>query len=195
VTYMDGVALVILALSGLFAVVRGFVREVLGIFAWAGAAVLALLLYPDLMPAAKSLIPVKGAVEPAAIAAVFLVSLIILSLISAWIGGLVQNSALSGLDRTLGLAFGLVRGAFVVILLYIGLSMFVEQPDWPAAVSQARLLPYAYDGAVWLTGMLPPNYRPRVDKLPANAAPPATALMQAPIAGSATSTTTTSTSQ
>jgi membrane protein required for colicin V production len=54
----------------------------------------------------------------------------------------VQRSALGGVDRALGLVFGLARGAFVVVLAYIlgGLVMPAAN-TWPDPVRQARSLP------------------------------------------------------
>src|ERR1700722_14888735 len=77
-------------------------------------------------------------------AVIFVVVLIVLSLVSALIGGLVRDSPLSGLDRSLGLVFGAVRGALIICLAYIALSVGVAATEWPAPVVKARFLPIAY---------------------------------------------------
>jgi membrane protein required for colicin V production len=111
--------------------------------------------------------------------------LIVLSIISAWVGGMVRESALSGLDRSLGLVFGVVRGGVILCLAYIGLSMFVMPDEWPAPVVNARFLPLAYQGAVALAGLLPANYQPQILPVPSPKTPSAGTLMQQPVAGSA----------
>jgi membrane protein required for colicin V production len=186
-TWVDAAALLIVLLSAAFSMVRGFVREILGVGAWIGAGLAAVKLYPLVMPEVASILPLtmKQFAVYGAMAVVFIVVLIILSLISALIGGWVRDSALSGLDRSLGLVFGAVRGAVIVCLAYIALSVGVAQGDWPAPVTQARFLPAEHDGAVWLADLLPPAYRPKVDPLPGAAAPSADKLMQQPVAGSA----------
>lgn len=184
-TWVDAVAIGIIVLSAVFSLVRGFVREMLGVFAWVGAAFGALKGYQFVQPYVASVLPAKNLVMPVSIAVVFIVVLIVLSIISAWIGGMVRESALSGLDRSLGLVFGVVRGGVILCLAYIGLSMFVMQDEWPAPVVNARFLPLAFQGASELAGMLPVNYRPNILPLPSAKTPSAGSLMKQPVAGSA----------
>jgi membrane protein required for colicin V production len=184
-TWIDAAAISIVILSALFSLVRGFVREMLGVAAWLGAAFAALKGYGYVEPYVGSLVSVKTLVTPVSVGVVFIVILIILSILSAWVGGLVRESALSSLDRSLGLVFGAVRGAVILSLGYIGLSVFVPQVQWPGPVVNARLLPYAFDGANMIVGLLPATYQPTVLPLPVARPPSAGALMQQPVAGSA----------
>jgi membrane protein required for colicin V production len=184
-TWIDGAAIGIVVVSALFSLVRGFVREVLGVGAWVGAALGALSGYKYAVPYVASVVAAKNFVVPVSAGIVFIALLILLSIISAWIGGLVRDSALSGLDRTLGIVFGVVRGGFIVCLAYIGLSLFLVPAEWPAPVTNARFLPYAHAGAVMLVSLLPPDYQPKVNALPQPGAPSASTLMQQPVAGSA----------
>jgi membrane protein required for colicin V production len=184
-TWIDGAAIGIVVVSALFSLVRGFVREVLGVGAWVGAALGALSGYKYAEPYVASVVSAKNFVVPVSAGIVFIALLILLSITSAWIGGLVRDSALSGLDRTLGIVFGVVRGGFIVCLAYIGLSLFLVPAEWPAPVTNARFLPYAHAGAVMLVSLLPPDYQPKVNALPQPGAPSANTLMQQPVAGSA----------
>ncbi len=184
-TWIDAAALAIVVLSAAFAMVRGFVREVLGVFAWLGAGFAAIRYYPLVQPYVNSVLPMKNLVVYAAMGVVFLVTLIVLSIVSALIGGFVRDSALSGLDRSLGVVFGAVRGAVIICLAYIALSVGVDQGQWPAAVVTARFLPWAHAGAVDLVSYLPHQYQPKVAPLPGDVAPSAASLMQQPVAGSA----------
>ncbi len=184
-TWIDGAAIGIILISGMFSLVRGVVRELLGIAAWAGAALAALAFYPVILPKVASLISMKAAVLPVSILLVFVVVLIILSIVSAWVSGLVRDSALSGLDRTLGLVFGLLRGVFILCIAYIGLSMALPAAQWPEPVANARFLPFFYNGATMLAGLLPPDYQPKIAPPPVAGAPSAGTLMQQPVAGKA----------
>jgi membrane protein required for colicin V production len=159
-TWVDGAVLLVLVLSALFSVVRGFVREVLGLVAWAGAGVAALKFYPWIVPEISSVLPMKNFVDYAAEGVVFIIVLVILSLISALIGDVVRNSPLAGVDSSLGLVFGLARGALVVCLAYIALSVGVKQAEWPAPVTNARCLPLVREGAGKLVALVPAQYRP-----------------------------------
>lgn len=179
-TWTDAVMLAIIAISGLLAMVRGLVREILGIGAWIGAALAGLTFYPHVEPLLDGIVNNPKLIVPVAFAIVFLVVLVILLVISAWIGSMVRDSVLSGLDRSLGLVFGLARGAVIVCLLYVGLSMLLQPAEWPAGLVNARLLPYAESGAVWIVGFLPPAYQPHVARVPGKT-PTAAQLMTAPV--------------
>jgi membrane protein required for colicin V production len=184
-TWVDGAAIGIVVISALFSLVRGFVREVLGIGAWVGAALAALSGYHDVQPYVASVVSAKNFVVPVSAGIVFIVVLILLSIISAWIGGLIRDSALSGLDRSLGLVFGVIRGGVIICLAYVVLSLFLVPGEWPAPVTNGRFLPYEHAGAVMLVSLLPPQYQPKVNPLPVSGPPSADTLMQQPVSGSA----------
>ena len=151
-TWIDGAALAIILLSAAISAVRGFVREVLGVGAWVGAGIAAVRYFPLVQPEIASVLPatMKNFTVYGAMAVIFIIVLIVLSLISALIGGLVRESALSSLDHSLGLLFGAARGAIIICIAYIGLG-FAEPPaQWPAPVVNARFLPVTYSGAKML---------------------------------------------
>lgn len=156
-----GVIAVIL-LSGLFAFARGFVKEVLSVGAWVGAGFAALYALPYATPIAERFLPRGAVAEAAAGLAVFLVALVVLSILTSAIARRVKDSALSAVDRTLGLIFGLVRGVVLVCLAYIALSWVwpadkpQPQPQWMAG---ARTLPLLENGADRLRRLLPAQYR------------------------------------
>jgi membrane protein required for colicin V production len=172
-TWVDGIALLIIVLSGLLALARGLVREILGVGAWVGAALAAFEYYPDVETQLAGYVHQPKLILPLSIGLIFIIVLIILSIISTWLGSMVRDSVLSGIDRTLGLAFGLARGVVIVCLLYIGLSIFLQPSEWPAGISNARLLPYAESGSQVLVGLLPAAYQPHIDRVSGAPAPPA----------------------
>lgn len=171
-TWVDGVVLAVLAVSAVLAFMRGLVQEVLGVGAWIGAAALALLLRPMVVPLLPDSIEPPWVADALAAAAVFLVVLIILKLIIGAIARRVQDSVLGGTDRALGLVFGVLRGAFLVVLAYILGGMVLPAAErWPEPVREARSLPLVIEGAHWLVAQLPPDYRPRVASPPARPGP------------------------
>lgn len=184
-TWVDLAVLAILAVSALLAFMRGLVREVLGIGAWIGAILAAAWGLPMLRPFVRQWLGASPWVDPVAFVAIFLVSLIILMIIARMIGRAVRNSPLGGLDRTLGLVFGLVRGAALVVIAYIIAGMVVPLDHWPDPVLNARLLTPAYDGAQWAVHQLPADYRPRLYAPPAGRQTTAEALLHATPQGSA----------
>lgn len=185
-TWVDAVILGVVVLSALFSMVRGLVREVLSVGAWIGALLASLHFYAPVQPFVASVLPIglSHFAIYGAMAAVFLVVLIVLSIVSGLLGGLVRGSPLSGLDHSLGIVFGVARGAIIIFMAYIALGMTEPSASWPAPVANARLLPLAQEGAVWLTSLLPSHYQPKIQPLPGQA-PTAATLMKQPIQGSA----------
>ena len=156
-----GVAAVV-AISALIGFARGFIREVFGIGAWVGAIVLAIYFAYLVRPPILRWTGDPAVAEPLSYAAIFLPSLIVLSMITGSIGNAVRDSMLGGLDRTMGLTFGVARAGLLIAAAYIALGWLQPPASWPEAVREARSTPYAYQLAVWLVHFLPERYRPNV---------------------------------
>ncbi|MBC7801324.1 MAG: CvpA family protein [Gemmatimonadaceae bacterium] len=188
--WVDLAVLGVVLVSGLLAVLRGMVREVLGIAAWVAAALAASPYgaFPYVAPWVRQQFSDDSVADAVAFGGVFLIVLVVLSLIVGRLSNAVQGSALGGLDRTLGLVFGLGRGAALLVVAYIlaGIVLAIEQ--WPAPVLEARSLPYIHQGAVWTAAQLPPLYRPAVARPPAGRTTTAADLMRANPAGRALGT-------
>jgi membrane protein required for colicin V production len=184
-TWIDLVVLGVLALSALLAFSRGLVREVLSLAAWIGAIFIAVWALPRVRPQFNAWFGTSAWVDPVAFAAVFIISLIVLMIISRSLSALVRGSVIGGLDRTLGMVFGLVRGAALLILAYIIAGMVVPVDRWPDVVLNARSLPLVYQGARWAVERLPSDHRPQLYAPPAGRATTADALFQAAPAGKA----------
>jgi membrane protein required for colicin V production len=178
-TWVDLVVLGVLAVSALLAFARGLVREVLGLAAWVGAILIAYWALPLARPQFQQWFGTAPWVDPVGFGIIFLISLIVLMVISSMVSRLVRASALGGLDRTLGLLFGLVRGAALVVVAYIAAGMVVPIDRWPEPVREARTLPLAYNGAVWVVERIPVDYRPRLYAPPAGRETTVDALLRA----------------
>ena len=186
-TWVDLVVFGFLAVSGLLAFARGFVREVLGIGAWVGAVAAAILGLPTMRGIVREWFSKPDWVDPVSFIIVFLVSLIILMVVASILGRFVRRSALGGIDRTLGLVFGLARGAAVVIVAYILGQMVFPIERWPDPVLKARTLTPTYEAARWVRDQLPEAYRPHtLDPPPAGRETTAEALLHANPQGRAT---------
>ncbi|MDE2516891.1 MAG: CvpA family protein [Rhodospirillales bacterium] len=191
--WVDLIILAVLAISGLLAFLRGFVHEVLHIGAWVGAAIVTWWGFPLAHPRFQTWLASFGisnvdAVNAITGAVLFLVTLIILALLCRWIGALVRASVLGGVDRSLGLLFGIARGAVLVVAAYIAAGWAIPVAQWPAPVLHARSLPLVIDGAQWAMARLPANLRPNVATPSTGATPGIDALMHSIPAGSALGT-------
>ena len=99
----DIIVIGIIVLSGLFALARGLVKEVLSIASWAGAVLITLFAFVPLRGIARDFISWPIAADITTGAALFLGSLFIFSFASHFVAKLVQGSAVGALDRSLGL--------------------------------------------------------------------------------------------
>lgn len=128
---IDGLVLATLLLSALIAFFRGFVREVLTLCGLAGALASAYFFSPYLVPFVQDMLgsdpdarlfgilPMSVAANVGAFAAVFLITLILLTLVAHAISHGLHAAGLGSVDRTLGVLFGLLRGAVLILLFYI----------------------------------------------------------------------------
>jgi membrane protein required for colicin V production len=125
-TIIDGVVALVIIVSALLAYSRGFVREAMSIVGWIAAAVLAFLFAHQVEPLIKE-IPVLGEFIGdscelsiiAAFAVVFAVALVVVSLFTPLFAGIVQRSALGGVDQGLGFLFGVARGILLVAVALV----------------------------------------------------------------------------
>ena len=165
--WVDVAVLVVIAFSGMLGFWRGMVREVFGLAAWVGAAFAAAFFFSQFQGIARRAIANPDVADPVAFGAIFLVVLIVLSIVARLLGGAVRSSALGGLDRTLGLVYGLARGGALAVGAYIIAGAVQPVDQWPDQVLEARTLPSIYLGAAWVAQRLPDEYRPTLAVPPA----------------------------
>jgi membrane protein required for colicin V production len=158
----DIVILGVILLSGLFALVRGFVKETLTVAGWVGAAFATYYLFGLADPLFRRFIAIAWLADGAAVVAVFVVSLIILSAVTHAIARHVHQSDFKALDKSLGLVFGLFRGAVLVCLAYVGWAWAVpdrqQDPSW---LRDARTMPLVERGARMIEQLIPEAARRR----------------------------------
>jgi membrane protein required for colicin V production len=189
---VDLIVIAVVLLSGVFALARGLVREVLAIFSWVGAAFATFYGYDYLNPYMLRLIGEPTIANVATGATIFLVTLFALSIVSGAISGAVRGTAAGSVDRTLGFVFGLARGAVLVCIAYLALGMIIPPREQPAWVQAARTAPFMERGADFLYSLAPAHvrnsgYRPNTERraTPRPASPPSAASAAAPNAGPA----------
>jgi membrane protein required for colicin V production len=155
ITILDLVLLAVMLISGLLAMVRGFMREILSIAAWGTAALVTLYSYQKLLPTAKTYIASDTLASIAVIAGVFIATLIVVSIITVRISDMILDSRIGALDRTLGFLFGLARGLLIVVVAFLFFAWLVpakQRPDW---VSSAKSLTMLQSTGDWLMSLLP----------------------------------------
>ncbi len=138
---LDVIVLVVVLISALLAMMRGFVREVLTLVSWAAAAAAAYLLYKLPLPLVKSFLSNNTAATIVSAAAVFLLALIIVSFLSMKIADFVLDSRVGAVDRGLGFLYGAGRG---VLLMVVAQAFFLwlaqTTPAWMANAKSKPIL-------------------------------------------------------
>ena len=155
ITLLDAILLIVMLVSGLLAMIRGFMREILSIGAWGIAALVTLYSYSRVLPIAKQYITSDMVAAGASVAGVFLITLLIVSVITVRISDLVLDSRVGALDRTLGFLFGLGRGLIIVVVAFLFFAWLVpdrSQPEWVRGAKSRIVL---QSTGQWLMSMLP----------------------------------------
>ncbi len=155
ITLLDIVLIVVMLISGLLAMIRGFMREVLSITAWVLAAAVTLYAYARLLPSATLYFNSDIIAKLAVIGGVFLVTLLVVSVITVRISDMVLDSRVGALDRTLGFLFGLGRGLIIVVVAFAFFDWLVPAKAQPAWVTDAKSKVFLANTADWLRSMSP----------------------------------------
>lgn len=126
VTFTDAAVLIIVLLSAGLAFSRGVTREVLAVGGWIFAAFAAFYFAPMVEPLIRELPLVGDFLRSsctlsalAAFVAMFALALMLLSIFTPLVSGLVRDSALGPIDKGLGFVFGAARGLVLVAVLYL----------------------------------------------------------------------------
>src|SRR5215211_3397044 len=156
VSILDLVVIGVVVISALLAAVRGLTREVLAIAAWIAAAGAAWYLHPMALPIARQYIKSDTVALVAAIGAIFIVTLIVVSIITVRISDLILDSRIGALDRTLGFVFGAARGLLICVIGWVFFAWLAQgkMPEWAA---QARTRALLENTGNALVAMLPEN--------------------------------------
>ena len=155
ITLLDIVLIVVMLVSGLLAMVRGFMREVLSITAWLLAAAATLYSYAKLLPLAKQYFNNDIVAAVAVVGGVFLVTLLVVSVLTIRISDMVLDSRVGALDRTLGFLFGLARGLVIVVVAFQFFTWLVPDRSQPEWVKSAKSRVVLAGTGQWLMSMLP----------------------------------------
>ena len=155
ITLLDVLLIVVMLISGLLAMIRGFMREVLSIAAWGIAAGAAIFLAPRITPLVQGYVSSDKIAQAIAIGGVFLVTLLIVSIITVRLSDMVLDSRVGALDRTMGFLFGLGRGLIIVVIAFLFFAWLGpdrSQPDWVRGAKSKIVL---QGTGRWLMSMLP----------------------------------------
>ncbi len=151
-TATDWVLLGVVGVSAAFGLMRGFIGVLASLAAWVLAGWAAFRFGSQLA------VMLAGGAEPGpsqllgGYAISFLVVLLVVGLVGWGVRKLVHGVGLSGVDRFLGLALGVARGAFVAcaLVLLMGFTALPQDADWRRSTSVQVFLPGALLMRTWL---------------------------------------------
>lgn len=154
-TLFDAGVVAVLVLSTVVALSRGLVREVVGLASWIGAALVAWYAFPAVRLLARDAIGTELIADLVAAAGVFLVPLVVFKIFGGIVANGVERIGLGGLDRLLGVAFGVARGAVLVCVAWLVFGALAGTERPPAWVQNAYLFGPVERGADLLRRLAP----------------------------------------
>jgi len=164
ITLLDIFLLAVMLISGILAMIRGFMREILSIVAWAGAAAAAVYAYAKFLPVTKTYINNDILAAGVTIAGAFLGTLIIVSVLTVRVSDKILDSRIGALDRTLGFMFGLARGLLIVVVAFKFFDWLVKDESKPTWVTKAKSQTVLKATGDWMQSLLPEDIDAYISK-------------------------------
>src|SRR6202049_2149299 len=155
VTLLDIILIAVMLISALLAMIRGFMREILSMAAWVIAALVTLYSFTKLLPLAKTYFNNDIVAYAVVIGGTFLLTLLLVSVVTVRFSDMVLDSRVGALDRTLGFLFGLARGLIIVVVAFLFFAWLVPGKTQPAWVANAKSKVVLQSTGDWLMSMLP----------------------------------------
>jgi membrane protein required for colicin V production len=147
-TLLDIIVLLFVGGGALLGVLRGFVTEVLSLFAWVAAVIALKLFYTPVSLILGHYLHTTTGASLLAFVLVFVVVFFGGRMVANRIGRRTRTSILGPIDRTLGLGFGALKGLIGVTLLFmLGNLVFeiyyggaAQRPEWVRDARSISLL-------------------------------------------------------
>ena len=150
----------VILLSAIFAYARGITREAMTLVVWLGAALAALKFYPKMVPLISDFKDLGEWTKWAALAATFVVALVIFTIIGSLIARIIANSPLRAIDKGFGFLFGAARGILILAVTWIGYQQLVEPEYSSPAIEASKGGQLVQDSAAYLTEFIPDEMPP-----------------------------------
>jgi len=152
-SWVDLIIIVIIIISALISLVRGFVKESLSLASWILAGFIALRYFTPLADLLEPYIESPTIRTATGFAILFVSSLIVGAIINYMASQAVTKTGLTGTDKSLGVVFGVARGLLIVTLLVLlaGLTPMPSEPWW----NDSTMIEFFSDMANWIKDILP----------------------------------------
>ncbi len=152
----DAIVLAIFFLSVIVAFFRGFIRELLSLGAWIGAALFTIYCFPSSDAFVHGFIKNEKIAAGIAAISTYILALVTISIINSIILRYVKTGAEVGLlDNFLGIIFGALRGAFILSFGFLLMSAVISKSSPPLWLKTSITKPYLQQGADALVNVAP----------------------------------------
>jgi membrane protein required for colicin V production len=158
--WLDILLAIILLLSMLGGLRKGFSREIIGLAAALIGLLLAAQFYRMAGQSLKQYIPQESLSSVAGFLIIFFGVLIAGSILSSIVRKILQSAGLSTIDRLLGAGYGLLRGSLLAMAIIVGLSTFTSTQ----AVVHSRMAPYLIEASGLVAKVAPGGLESRFQR-------------------------------
>ncbi|MDT7935145.1 MAG: CvpA family protein [Sphingomonadaceae bacterium] len=137
-TAFDIVVVLLVVLGAVVGALRGFVQEVLSLFAWVAGVIAVRLFHAPMSAIAARWVGTESGGAVLAFALIFLLTYGVFRALAANLGERTRTSVIGPIDRFLGFGFGAVKGVLGASLLFLGLTLAYDtvwggdepKPEW-----------------------------------------------------------------
>lgn len=172
-TFVDLGIVIVLLISVAVSFYRGLIREVLTIFGVLGGVLAAIMFGPQLRPYTHQwfgviegkepeklfdLIPANIAADATAYLMIFVAVFLALQLASYFLSSSAHAIGLGPIDRTLGVLFGVVRGVFLLGLIYLPFHLILSDDNKKDWFAHSKTIPYIEKVTLWMLSYLPTDH-------------------------------------
>ena len=152
-SFFDYFIIIIIAISIVFAFIKGFVQSLLGLLTWIGAVLITLIFYENLSNFILSYINKITFLEKTGLTVIiatilsipfiFLVSLIFLKKIKSLISTNFQKSSIGNLfDKIFGIIYGFFFGLIIISISIITINKLYDNFSSTKFVKNSQIYPY-----------------------------------------------------
>jgi membrane protein required for colicin V production len=172
-TALDIFVILLLGGGALIGFVRGFVHEVLSLFAWIAAIAVLKLFHTPLQERLVDGVGTEAGASALAFALLFVPAYILVKLIARQLGGKARRSVVGPVDRVLGGGFGMLKGLIGATLFFLLGNLATdlvygpeaERPEWMTESQTFPLLNASGRAIVdWVEMYRAPKVEPGVEQ-------------------------------
>ena len=139
---VDLVVISFILISCIVASYRGFIKEVFSMICWIAALMTAYYLHEKIKIELQEYINQKIIIDIVSFGIPFLIALFISNLISKWLSPKFSLPGLLFFDKVGGFIFGVLRGIFFIVLLYLGFLYLLGKEQKPNVLLEAKTYNY-----------------------------------------------------